>query len=228
MLNSRRKSGQLLLELLLSMGMLGLVLGLVFLAFRATVRVFGESTLRQSAEQQLKAIRVLLERDTELTNFWLANVATRTSVEGTSRDGISLVALSDWNNAALFQSGTLRPAWDRQIVWYATQKTPGRLIRQVNAPAPVSPATYLNTPYPLLLPGFSDTTLESNHDTLSTRYLSDDVVDFGVTSRLQNATLRVTLHLRKSGNYRRESMEKTENSLQVVWTFCPKNTWPPL
>ncbi len=227
-LSNRRKSGQLLLELLLAMGLLGLVVGLVFLSFRSTVRVFGESTLRQSAEQQLNAIRVLLERDTELTNFWLAKVAPRTSTNGSSRDAFSMVAVSDWNNSSRFQSGTFRPAWDRQVVWYATEQTPGRLVRQANAPTPVPPSTYLNSPYSLLSPGVSDSSLESGHAILSTRYLSEDVVHFQVTSKVQNATLRVKLHLQKEGNYRRESMERAENNLEVDWTFCPKNTWPPL
>ena len=213
---------------MVALGMFVLVLSLVFLAFRTTVRLFGEGSMRQSAEQQLNAIRVLLERDTELTSFWLAGVVPRTLGLGESRDGLSMVSLSNWDDAAHFQPGTMRPAWDRQIVWYATQTDPGTLIRQLDAPPPTAPATFLNKPYSLLKPGFSDSEISASKDALSTRYLSGEVKSFKVTSNLKNATLVVNLHLLKIGNARARTGERAENHMHVNWTFCPKNTWPPL
>lgn len=208
--------------------MLGALLLLLFGAFSMSTRVFSESTLRQSAEQQLKTIRILLERDLELTSFWLIKEDARTLGDGTSRDGVAMVGLSEWNDSSLFQSGTQRPAWNRQLVWYATEETPGRLIRQVVAPPPPAPSTYLNQPYEALADNRSNVSPESNHHVHSTRYLSAGVTDFKVTSKLSNATLEVKLHLQQKGNYRAQSMAKTENHLQVLWIFCPKNTWPPL
>ncbi len=193
-----------------------------------STRIFGESTLRQSAEQQLKTVRVLLERDVELTSFWLINVAPRDYSDGTARDGLSMVGLSDWSNTSLFQAGTQRPAWDRQIVWYATEDSPARLIRQIAAPPVAAPASYLNKPYENLRDKLSNNAPESTINVLSTRYLSADILEFEAVPKYENATLRVKLHLRPKGNYRAQSMEKSENHLQVDWIFHPKNTWPTL
>lgn len=228
MWSSSARRGQLIVEMLLALGMLSLLLVLVFGAFGMSTRIFTESTLRQSAEQQLKTVRVLLERDIELTNFWLANVVTRPVSGGRSRDALSMVGLSEWNNASLFQSDTQRPAWDRQLIWYATTESPGRLIRQVAAPPTVAPSPYLNQPYAALGENLAEASPEGNKNVLSTRYLSAGVLDFRVAARLQNATLRLELHLQQKGTGRAQSMARVEDHLQVVWQFQPRNTWPPL
>ncbi len=217
-----------MIEMLLALGMLSLMMVLVFGAFGMSTRVFSESTLRQSAEQQLKTIRVLLERDIELTNFWLAQVVPRPLSDGTSRDALALVGLSEWNNTGLFQSDTGRPAWDRQLVWYTTTETPGRLIRQVASPPLPTGSSYLNQPYLALSENLADASPEGNKNALSTRYLSAGVVDFKVSARRENATLRVELHLQQKGSARAQSVERAENHLQVNWRFNPRNTWPPL
>lgn len=215
--------------MLIALTMLSLLLGLIFAAFGMSTRIFSESSLRQSSEQQLKAIRVLLERDLELTNFWLTNVTNRDLVDGGARDGLSMVGLSEWNNASLYQSDSQRPAWDRQLVWYATTGPTGKLVRQVAAPAPVAPSTYLDSPYQALSTNLSDSAPEGNADVLSTRYLSEDVLSFNVSQRPQNATIKVGLHLRKGGGANRtQGMAKVEDHFEVIWTLLPKNTWPPL
>ncbi len=231
MFRSRRLRGQLLIEMLIALGMLSLILILVFSAFTMSTRIFSESLVRQSAEQQLKSIRLLLERDLELTNFWLVGVHSPVSPSGPRRDALSLVTLSQWDDASLFEPVSSRPAWNRYVVWYATKTGPGpgRLVRQVLNPPLSRPDLFYVTPFEGLSTGLQDTNPESNRYALYTRYLSESVADFQASSKLGNGTVKVKLHLVHSGGKRALAADaRVEDNLEVSWSFRPKNTWPPI
>lgn len=229
MYRNRNRRGQLLIEMMIALGMLSLMLLLVFSAFTMSTRIFSESLVRQSAEQQLKAIRLLLERDLDLTNFWLVGVHSPVAPSGPRRDALSLVTLSQWDDASLFDPTTSRPAWNRYVVWYATQTEPGRLIRQVLNPPNVPPNAFYVSPFEGLSTGLQDANPENNRYALYTRYLSENVVDFQASSRLRNGTINVRLHLLHSGGKRALAADaRAEDNLEVSWSFRPKNTWPPI
>ena len=224
---ANRSSGHSLLELLIAMAMLGGLMAIIFMAFGMSTKIFSESTVRLSTEQQLKTIHLVLKRDIELTDFWFANTAGRFK-DSQPRDGLCVVGLSEWNDPALIQAGNQHFAWDRYAVWYATQESPGKLIRQTLAPPPINPSTYLDAPYALLGSNLSDTDPASNKFALSTRYFSNDVTEFEATTRLQNGTISVKLGLLRHGVFRAHSLSKVEDHLEALWTFHPRNSWPEI
>ncbi len=215
-----------LAELLVALTVLALLTTLIFGALIMGARVIHEASLRQSAETELRAIQLRMEKDVELTNFWLSQVASRSGT-GYSRDGLALVALSDWDSPANFDSTNLAPAWDRFVVWYATQTDPGFLVRQEIRPNP-APVPYIQAPYVGLGANLNDLDPTSNDDVVSTRYLSRNLLDFEVIPRFQNGTFRVRLHLRRQGGKRALSRQSLVDSLDLLMTFVPKNTWPAI
>ena len=209
------------------MAILGVLMTLAFGAFALSTRLFQDTTSRQSSENQLRAIKVLLERDLELTNFWQIQHVART-VGSETRDAMALVGLGDWRRASNFQSGSDRPLWNRYIVWYATQQSPGRLVRQVVIPPLPAGIPYFNGPYLGLSSSLSDIDPESNSFASQSRILSEDLLDFEISPRLQNGTVRTKIRLRSVGGNRQLSGKQTEENLQVVLTFHPHNTWPKI
>lgn len=209
------------------MAILGILLTLAFGAFRMSSRIFQDTTTRQSAEIQLRTIKILAERDIELSNFWNIKHYPRTTTDG-ERDAVVFNSLSDWVPPGNFDPATGRPAWDRYVLWYATQQNPGRLIRQLIAP-PLNSGTFLDSPYPApSASNFSDGNPDSNEDAIYTRVLSEDVLDFQVNPKLQNGSLEFRIRLRSLGLQRQGSSDRTEENLEVNVTFVPRNTWPAI
>ncbi|MCA9792535.1 MAG: type II secretion system protein [Candidatus Eremiobacteraeota bacterium] len=210
-----------LLELLAAMAVLTLLLSLVFGSFVMATRCFYETSTRQSAETELRAIKVLLQRDIEGTSFWQVGSATRVTPQG-ERDGLSLVTLDDWSNNLNYNVTSQRPDWNRYVVWYATQEQPGRLIRQVIQP----PSIPINDPYLNLGTNMNDIDPLANAGVLSSRTLSRNVLDFEVEPRLQNGSVRVRARLYRQGLKRALSNTQVEDTLEVTMIFRPRNTWP--
>lgn len=209
------------------MTILGILLSLAFGAFAMSTRIFQDTTTRQSAEVQLRAIKILAERDIELSNFW--NIRTYPNRGGDGRDAMVLNALSDWDAPGNFDPATGRPAWDRHVAWYATNETnkPGRLVRQLLAPT-LPAGSFLDSPFSESQSFFSDVNPSGNGDAIYTRVLSASVLEFRVTPRLQNGSVKLQIRLLARGKQRQLSSVKTEENLDVTITLTPKNTWPEI
>jgi Prokaryotic N-terminal methylation motif len=220
-----RFHGFTLLELLISMSLLMVLLLLVFGAFDLGTRIFQESSVRQSAETQLRSIKVLMERDAKLANFWYTNEVSRPSVDG-QRDALSLPSVSDWKDPASYDAATRRPLWDRYIVWYATLGPKGSLYRQVVEPTLAGPS--LIAPYGALSANLSDSNPLSNADVVFSRVLSENVLDFEVTTKYQNGTVQAKVRLLSEGGKRAMGSDRTQDNLEVTLVFQPKNTWPAI
>jgi prepilin-type N-terminal cleavage/methylation domain-containing protein len=226
-LGAARRSGFTLIELLISMGLLGLLLGMIFAAFDLGTRIFQETATRQSSETQLRNIKLLLERDCKLSNFWYSRALSRPALEGDGfRDALSLSTLGNWDDPSRFDSLTGRPLWDRYVVWYATQETPGKLYRQVVEPSFTGPS--LTAPYSALPSNLSTLDPNSNADLVSSRLLSQNVQNFETGLKLKNGTITTTIRLLSVGGKRPTSATRVEDHLEVSLTFRPKNSWPAI
>ena len=228
-LRPEKSSGTTLIELIVAMAMLSLLTALLFGAFEMGTRVFRDTTVRQTSENQLRSIKLLLERDANHTNFWYCNKnALPRSVGGKNRDALAMSTLDDWESPANFDSLTLRPVWNRYIVWYADQSSPtGTLYRQLvepPLPSPPDPPGFI-TPYGALGANINEEPA-LNEDVIYTRSMSEDVIDFTVNLRFENGTIETILQLRAEGIQRPGTQDRTEENLQVRFTFQPKNTWP--
>lgn len=222
--NRSEIGGMSLIELIISLSMLSLLLLLIFATFELGTRLFRDTSVRQSSEMDLRGIKLMLERDINLSNFWQSNVAPR-EISGNKRDALSLVSLNNWDDPANYDPGTKRPAWNRYIVWYATSEPKGRLVRQaVDPPTGGSP---FNAPYGALSTNLSDDPLTNEHVVYS-RELTDNLREFQAETRFQNGTIRARIRLQASGGKRPQSMENTEDHLEVTMTFQPKNSWPAI
>lgn len=209
--------------------MLGGIITLTFMALGMTTATFSESTLRQSSEQQLKVISLMLERDLELTDFWGAIASSPVTPPAAPRDGLAILGLSDWNDPDLFEPTTKRPLWNRYVVWHATSGTPGKLVRQVLRPTtpPTSPSVALSLfPTDDLNAILSTGAPKSHLEVLSARDLSDQIETFKVSTLLENGTIKVELKLHHKGLRRAQSMEQAEDFLEGQWTILPRNSWP--
>lgn len=224
-MSKHSKRGLSLLELTITVALLGLLLLLIFNSFDMGTRIFQETSVRQSTETQLRSIKVLLQRDIKLSNFWLCNAVSRPTADG-SRDALSLATLSNWKDPTLYDGTTNRPLWNRYTVWYATQGSLGSLHRQVISPSFSGSA--LATAYGDLAANLSDTDPNSNADVTFSRVLSEGVRDFEISTRLQNGTIRAKIRLEATGLKRANSSDKTKDNLEVSLVFRPKNTWPEI
>lgn len=220
------------MELVITMGMLSLLTFLLFSAFELGTRVFRDTTVRQDTENQLRAIKLLLERDANHTNVWNCNengLPRTVNVGGTdyNRDALAMSALDDWEAPANYDTLTYRPIWNRYIVWYATLESPtGALYRQVVDP-PV-PAGGFITPYAALGMNINEDP-SLNADVVYSRPLSEDVIDFTTNVLFTDGTIQTSIRLKASGTSTRPgTMVRTEENLQVDFMFQPKNSWPQI
>ncbi|MCA9778439.1 MAG: type II secretion system protein [Candidatus Eremiobacteraeota bacterium] len=217
------RRGFTLIETLITLAVFSLLLVLIFGTFSMSTSIFQDTDVRQSTEIQMKSIKLLLQRDVELSDFWFMNSVSRVQGDSTYRDALSISTLGDWDNAAEFDATTGRPTWSRYVVWYATQETPGRMIRQVVDGGGAA----LTGPYADLSININETP-GSNANVLYSRTLSDRVKDFRVDTRLQNGTVEVKLRLESRGAGRPNSMQRTVDNLELTLTFRPRNTWPQI
>ena len=144
---------------------------------------------------------------------------------GKNRDALAMSTLDDWDAPANYDPLTLRPVWNRYIVWYANLSSPtGALYRQLVDP-PLPGSGGFITPYGDLGSNINEDPA-LNGDVIYTRIMSEDVIDFTVNLRFENGTIETILQLRAEGIQRPGTQDRTEENLQVRFTFQPKNTWP--
>lgn len=133
-----RSPGTTLIELLISMGILLLVLGAVFLLFAIGSRGFRTVEARQGAQNQLAAVRAALQRDLQLSHFYGMGLAENTSFtvggESRPRHALSAVQLGDWEAPASRDMFGI-PNWDRWVVFRVTNEAQGQLVRHLIEPA---------------------------------------------------------------------------------------------
>lgn len=214
----------MLAETLLAAFVLAIVTGLIFGTIWACDRLFHQSSLRQGLQSDALRFAGLLKRDAALSDFWRANVCNRSNPGSLRRDGLSLVALSDWNDPAYFDPDTQLPQWDRYVVYYAPLENPVRLYRQIVQPAGLSP------PLPLYadLPGNIQDQPAWNEDVAQSTVLSDSVRTFECNKILENGSVEVKLQLRRSGLKRANTNTQVVESLETTVTVRLQNTWPKI
>ena len=222
----RRERGNLLLELIVSMGIFTLLIGLLFAAFHQGTRIFGETTVRQSTARQMRNIRLLLGRDAKLANFWNSTFLSRYNASYGYRDALALSALSDWDDPTKFDGFSGRPLWDRYVVWYATEELNGKLYRQLVAPSFTGPS--LIDPYDTLPSNVSNIDPNNNDDIISSRLLSESVRNFRLDLRAQDGTLRAVVRLLSKGGPGVQTQTRVEDHLEVEMTFELRNSWPKI
>ena len=131
-----KASGFTLIELIISMSMFLLLLGLIFLLFGIGSKGFRTVEARQGAQNQLAAVRSAFQNDLQVSHFYGVRPGRSTSylINGVEqrRDSLSAVALSDWEDRDEFGL----PDWDYWAYYRVTNEEHGQLIRHKVRPEP--------------------------------------------------------------------------------------------
>ena len=224
-----KRRGFSLLEMILSTLMLGLLTGMLFLAFRDGTRAFNNLNLRQGLEGEARRCSNVLEqqlRQSDLSCCEAINTPSRQrlGVSGAtiSRDGVSYVTLSNWWDSTLFSSQG-RPQWNQYEVIYATLYNPGQLVRQIYRPP--------GSPYQMSLPGFTALAMlnddpADNTAARETHILSKSVEDFQIAVDGSQASLDIRLILTDRQPLRAGSNRASQERLQMDLTLKMNNTQP--
>lgn len=133
----RHRRGNTLAEVIVSMFVFVLILGLVFLLFGIGSRGFRTMETRQTAQNQLAAVRASLQRDLQVSHFYGVHLDDGGSftVDGVShpRHALSAVGLSDWDDPSKVDEVGV-PIWDQWVVYRATNKEKAEFMRHVVLP----------------------------------------------------------------------------------------------
>lgn len=208
---------------MISLFIMGFLVLVGLASFTMTSNLFQESLLRQSTENQIRAVKSLMERDFALTNGWFVSTVERRNTN--SRDALCMPTVDDWQNPANFRMDNGRPAWNRYVVWYANNAEKGLLVRQVVAPS-LPDSGYYGGPYAELLANLSETSPLSNAHLVFSQELTQDVVDFEVVAGPGTSTAQVRLKLLSSGTRRGAGAATVRENVEVFLKFDLKNTWP--
>lgn len=116
------------------MTVFGLLLGAIFLLFDLGSRGFRTVERRQTAQNQLAAIRAAFQSDLQVSHFYGVHLNTANTFlvagEQRPRHAVSVVSLSDWDQRDQFGV----PNWDQWTVYRVTHEEKGQLARHIVRP----------------------------------------------------------------------------------------------
>lgn len=224
----RRAAGYTVLEMMVTIFILGFVVLGVFGLFSIGSNGFRHTILRQGIQGDAARVASALRRDVRLTHLDSVTVEARnyTTADGRAvrRDGLAFVSLSNWNDPNRFYTVTRLPRWDRYIVFYATNdRDLGRLVRQE-----IEPGGEIG-PYPYLaLPGNLAPAPVLNADVVETTILAENVLSFSARPNPATRTVEVALSLRQISGKLTGGQRKVDEIMELEFDFEPRNTFPKL
>lgn len=222
-----KRRGFSLAEAMVVCAVLGVVFTGAFLLFTMGYRAFYRAELRSGIQGDARRVKAVLERDVRLTHFASIGVVERnvTTSDGIQvrRDGVAMVALSDWNNSSNFSAG-VSPLWDRYSIFYATSGDLGKLIHQEIEPGGVLAAL---VPYPVLGSNLNEDP-DANADVYSSGVLCENVLEFKLERDEARQLLNVNLRLRGRQGSTMLSGQTVDESHEVVLSLRAWNTFPEL
>ncbi len=221
-----------LLELMVSMTLMMLISGGLFLIFRSSSSTFQIGMTRQSLQSQLLRISARLSLDLRQTSFYTVSTAPA-SVNVDMEPGIFPFRRDSvcFAHPGGFEAATGLTLWDSYIVYVATPEVPrGRLVTyRVGASAGVTPGTLQDT-----WSNFTDslvlyTTIPSfKAEGGSQRTLTRELHQFSVDRDLANQLVVMKVAIRGDRGRTMEGKRSTAEVAEVELRFRPENTWPRL
>lgn len=215
-----------LLEVVLSMFLLGIVSLVLFEVFRVGTGYYRVAVLRQGSQGSARRALVSLERS--LLQAYpeaisLQNDATRAvDVNGQPfrRDALCMPDLSNWSDLSLFNAAGM-PLWDRYAVVYATRQVPlGRLVALEIDPGGAG----VGGPWAGFVPGLlTDVPPAVGGEVVSRKILAQEVLDFTVTP--DGESYQVDLRLRGQATGPTQGPQRVED-FQLRLRARPQNKLP--
>ncbi|MBI3928120.1 MAG: prepilin-type N-terminal cleavage/methylation domain-containing protein [Armatimonadetes bacterium] len=220
--------GYTLIEMIVTLALVGGVIIGIFAAFQYGSRAFGQMISRQGIQGEGQRIAAQLSRDVRLTHFRSVSVVTREiSVTGSTvrRDAVAMLSLDDWNDPASYDAVTGLPEWSRYVVYYVTNEPEGRLIRQV-----IDPVALIGEnirPYGDLSDNISEDPA-ANDGVISTTVLTRHVRSFSLSLDRELQTVDGALFLQASMVRRAGSNQELEEPYESRFSLRALNTFPEL
>jgi prepilin-type N-terminal cleavage/methylation domain-containing protein len=245
------KRGFSLLELLVSMAMLGVLTSFLFGVFAHSTALFKLGNSRGNLQAEMRRLIASLGRELTHTSFYSLAVqkslplAVQHEYNQTiqvQRDALSCAALKDPMAPSSYNSLTGFPNWDCYTIYFASNEVPyGKLIR-LRVDSPFDAAGPNSEPFPLRggagaaavdyltgilaafpTPGGATPLLPD-----STRLLTKQLMGFDVSVEAGNQLVRIRLVLRGDEGRITGGGKSTAELLEGKLVFKPENTWPRL
>ena len=231
-----RRNAFTLLETLISVVILGGLIAVVFEVFSVGVSGFKLGTTRLDLQSELRRILTPMRQDLRNTSFQSVsttsvardvplsppNLQPLTPVR---RDGLCFGGLRDSLSDSSYDADTGFPLWDCYVVYFATLDEPdGKMARMTLRDS--TPRDVLSLPRAL---SSSDLSM-ANPDLLdgNVRVLSQQLMDFEVSTDQGNQLVNVKLRLRGKAGHQDMGRRSTAEILEISTGIRPANTWPRL
>ena len=216
-------AGFQLAELMLSIFIFSIVGGLCFYAAASGFRIFANTNSRQTLQRDARAVFAWLQRDVGLSNLIRCERAERL-VGSDRRDVLAVAAMDSWQQP-IAADGLGLPAWNRLVVYEATDNSRGLLLRQLYTPPAGAIPLQAQTVENMLATLVSGAV--GSFNPTDQRRLSGSVRHFEVELSEARNTAVFDLILTEDTVQAGSGRARAE-VLQVKTTIFPRNTWPRL
>lgn len=219
----RKSLGWSLPELMVSLSVFALALGMVFVLFQKCYQTFHFLQQRQSLQAQVLRVSGLLEADFRQSHLYSVGVQPRSAtVDGLAvrQDAVSCLTLDNWSRKANFIENTGIPKWNQYVIYLVEPSRPKELQRWTYQPSPRPPRIWLPVA-PL-----SDMFGISQDKLVGRRTLCESVLAWECEVDLSKEVVVQTLRLRSVVGRRGIDDKKAAESFEARFRWAPKNTLP--
>jgi len=195
-----------LVELVLAMGLFGLLNLLLFAALQSGTRSYAIAVTRSDLQGDLNRCLTRLQAEIRRSSAGQLVVVTHPGrmLDGHSRHGICLSSLQDWRAGSSYNADG-DPLWDEYISYYASLESPGRLVRQTHRPA--------GAPYTAPMAGFGAGSLVIHGP--GSLVLTQHLEEFRLRYDGASQVLEMELRLRRKAGRTPEGKRVQEESVQA-------------
>ena len=220
--------GSSLLEVVLALGILGVLICTFFMIFDVSARSYQRALVKHNLQADTQRISYRLAEDLRRSHFFtISNVQLRSTGNNYDRDTLSIGGVKDWTLASAIDPLTSRPKWDGYVLYYCQRMTGDepvtRLFRCWLKPA--NPREMGQFAFPSLNPSIHckpDPTTVAEIVAFST--LSEIVESFS-SQPTSNSQWQIRFKLRQL-RARQLETKKLDEVLETTIQIRPENTFP--
>ncbi len=213
-----------LIELAVATLILSMALLLCFVLFQWGTRAAIQGQMRAGIQGEGRRILLGIRNELMRSDFSTLETLSRTSpnAEGqpVPRCALSSATLSNWSDAACFDSDSALPLWNRYMVIYATRSNPGLLIKQLYAPPGAPYAGPMGN-----LAGLVNDDPGTNANAIQRFTLGQNIESFQVVSDEDSKSVHLDIMLAARGGRKGESGKLNERH-QLKFDVRLENSGP--
>lgn len=223
-----RRGGFTVIEAIVTVSVFSLFLVILMGTMTYGFRTFSVAVARSDVTTEARRLVLFMENELRTTEYFSMSVRRRTVLDN-RRDGLCFVSMGDWSRPDSYDSLEDRPAWDRYVLYYATNKTPsGELVRMVVLPQ--RPEHLGSFPYPPFVQDpdtylLDDPLSYTGLDNSNVRVLASKVKKFEATLLPASQEIQLKVLLRQNGIMSRRADKRREGgTFELNYRVHPQNT----